>query len=907
MATERIDVVVTERGARVVQRNIESIGNQAQKTDSAVRLMKRTLGLLAGAIGVRQIVDMVDTYTNLQNRLKMVTTSTGNLANVTGQLFDIANKTRSSFQGTAELYSRVSLATKEYGLQQSELLKFTERVNMAVILSGASAAEASAGLIQFSQGLASGTLRGDELRSVLEQMPAIADVIVTHMNKVGNGVRVTRGELRELGAQGKITTQLILAAFRDSDAVAEAFAKTVPTIGQAFVVLKNQTIRFLGEFDKATGASETFARAIIAIAVNMRQFVAGIVTATVALAFLAGPRVVGMAITGFNLLTAAMMRNPFGLLAVGIAAAATWLLQMDDRFDKFLEKSGKTVTFVDRFVAAWAGAKAYITTVFEDLPGWFEWLGKRMSNGLVDGIEGALNWIGEKVAKLTGRGGNKLDMSDWKFDDSERSADAGQRAASAYSDAFAAVLKARATKVDPLGTNGTNMGGGETVDEKARKKAERELRQLKDAYANLVDAIDPVRGAEMRLTEAQVLLSRAREKNLLTAEQEAAYLERVAEYYQDALDPIGKMNREMGEQALLLGLSAKEREIEQQMMQARHELLGQNIKLDEAETIALRDQLKALQDLNIASQVRESLLAGSVGQREGFTSQVDAAKALSADPTSGFTKGDGAKLASEALDGMGIDITNFQSRLDAQYDALATYHGQVDELRKAGLISEQEHASAGLQIELKKQAVLLGTSGSFFKQMEGLQSSNSRKVAAIGKAAAIAGAVIDTYKAATGAYASMAAIPVVGPALGVAAAAAAVAAGMANVAAIRSQPTGFMSGGYTGDGGTSQVAGVVHGQEFVANAAATRRNRPLLEAMNSGASVGGATELNVTINNQIPGATFDVQQMDDGRVEVIARRVVREEADGVTATNIRDPNSRTSKSLAQNTKTTRSF
>src|SRR5690606_2602352 len=98
-----------------------------------------------------------------------VTTGTENLTTVTSRLFDVANRTRSSFEGTANLYARVALATKELGIGQQELLTFTERVNQAIILSGASAQEAQAGLIQLSQGLASGALRGDELRSVLEQ------------------------------------------------------------------------------------------------------------------------------------------------------------------------------------------------------------------------------------------------------------------------------------------------------------------------------------------------------------------------------------------------------------------------------------------------------------------------------------------------------------------------------------------------------------------------------------------------------------------------------------------------------------------------------------------------------------------------------------------------------------------
>jgi hypothetical protein len=103
----------------------------------------------------------------------------------------------------------------------------------------------------------------------------------------------------------------------------------------------------------------------------------------------------------------------------------------------------------------------------------------------------------------------------------------------------------------------------------------------------------------------------------------------------------------------------------------------------------------------------------------------------------------------------------------------------------------------------------------FFGQIAQLQHSHNSKAAAVGKAAAIAQAIINTYQAATEAYKAMAGIPYVGPALGVAAAAAAIAAGMANVAQIRAQQTGYAEGGYTGPGGKYQPAGIVHKGEGV--------------------------------------------------------------------------------------------
>lgn len=139
-----------------------------------------------------------------------------------------------------------------------------------------------------------------------------------------------------------------------------------------------------------------------------------------------------------------------------------------------------------------------------------------------------------------------------------------------------------------------------------------------------------------------------------------------------------------------------------------------------------------------------------------------------------------------------------QSAADAEEERLNTLH--------------QERMQ---DIERSRQQATLSIASDFFGQLATLQRSENSKIAAVGKAAAIAQALINTYQSATAAYAAMAGIPYVGPALGVAAAAAAVAAGLANVAQIRAQPAGFSEGGWTGPGGKYTPKGVVHAEEFV--------------------------------------------------------------------------------------------
>ena len=125
----------------------------------------------------------------------------------------------------------------------------------------------------------------------------------------------------------------------------------------------------------------------------------------------------------------------------------------------------------------------------------------------------------------------------------------------------------------------------------------------------------------------------------------------------------------------------------------------------------------------------------------------------------------------------------------------------------------------------------------------------------------------------------------------------AVAQGATIFSIIRSvKDAGFQTGGYTGNGGVSDVAGVVHGQEYVLNAAATKRvGVGTLDAINSGGTLGGGS-VNVTIQNYGTSKVFEVQQLDTNTVRIIAR----DEARNTVATDLQNPNSQISKAASQN-------
>lgn len=318
MPTERIEILISEKGTPVVNRRIKSIGDTAARSNGKLDIMRRTLGLLGGAQILRGVVNLSDQFTVIENRLGVVTRESSELVAVTKELLDVSNRSRTALAANAELFTRVALATRELGLAQSDVLAITESLNQAVILSGANAQEAEAGLIQLSQGLNSGVLQRDELKSVLEQLPVVADIIADQLD-------ATRGELKTLGAEGKITSQVIIEAFKNaSDQLQRDFDKTTPTISQFFVIVRNNLLFTIGEINEFINKSETLRSAIAFLGQNIetvgRVVVAGILVASVIAATLA-----------FAGLSAAIAASPIGLVATLIASAASALVIFADQ------------------------------------------------------------------------------------------------------------------------------------------------------------------------------------------------------------------------------------------------------------------------------------------------------------------------------------------------------------------------------------------------------------------------------------------------------------------------------------------------------------------------------------------------------------------------------------------------
>ena len=259
-----------------------------------------------GIGSVAGIAQMMDKWTEFNNRLKLVTASSQELKTAQSELLNIATRTGQDLDGVASVYQRFAANAKQLGISQQDMLGITETVNKAIAISGASAESASAALTQFGQALASGVLRGEEFNSVMENAPSLAQAIA-------KGLDVPVGKLRTLANTGQLTSDVLVKALqRASSSVDADFAKTDKTISQSMTNLKTRLVEFVGTSGESSGAVKVLSGSLNLLANNIKPVVT-LLTAW------AGVKLVSWLVTS----AAAMAQNIAAHIALRQAAATS--------------------------------------------------------------------------------------------------------------------------------------------------------------------------------------------------------------------------------------------------------------------------------------------------------------------------------------------------------------------------------------------------------------------------------------------------------------------------------------------------------------------------------------------------------------------------------------------------------
>jgi tape measure domain-containing protein len=256
---DRADASVTKATGRIdaqLSKVDTAFDRAARSAQSAAGILKGALSLAIGGASVSAIIDQAEAYTTVANRLKLVTSSSKEFTEAQSAVFSIAQKSGQPLGATAELYQRIATNQKELKLSGQGVAGIVETISKTLVISGASASSADAALVQLGQAFASGTLRGEELNSVLEQAPALAQAIAKGMGK-------TVGELRNLGTEGKLTSAAVVAALQAQAAAVDGlFNQMQSTIGTALTRIQTSFTRIIGETDKLSGTSVSLAGAV---------------------------------------------------------------------------------------------------------------------------------------------------------------------------------------------------------------------------------------------------------------------------------------------------------------------------------------------------------------------------------------------------------------------------------------------------------------------------------------------------------------------------------------------------------------------------------------------------------------------------------------------------------------------
>ncbi|EMM6213846.1 tape measure protein [Enterobacter hormaechei] len=244
------------------------------RTERSMSSIEGTMSSLTGvakaliaALSVHQVGAYAQAWQDLSNKLANAVRDSvppfETLADVTERVFDISQKTRSGLDATATLYARLERSTRSYGVSVEDITRLTTIINQGFVVSGSTAEEASNAIIQLAQGLASGALRGDEFNSVNEQGNRLMIALADSMN-------VSIGALRNMAAEGKLTTEVIVnGLLSQGDKIGQEFAKTTATISQSLEIANNNITKFFGENATVKTGVKIFSDSVISLSENL--------------------------------------------------------------------------------------------------------------------------------------------------------------------------------------------------------------------------------------------------------------------------------------------------------------------------------------------------------------------------------------------------------------------------------------------------------------------------------------------------------------------------------------------------------------------------------------------------------------------------------------------------------------
>ena len=362
-ATSRTAMAVEEMSQRTSQYS-QSARQAKSQTDLLMNSVKNLVGAYAGIRGVQALFNLSDTYASNTARINMMNDGLQTTAELQNQIYQAAQRSRGQYQATTNLVAKLGTLAGNAFSNSAETVAFAEQFNKQIALSGASTQAADAAMLQLTQAMSSGVLRGEELNSILEQTPTIAKTIADYMG-------VTTGEMRELASEGALTASVVKTALLSAAEETNAKFEQMPmTWGQVWNSVVNRLIK----------ASEPLLAFLNVIANNMdtlEPIIVGLAAAVTAYAVATGvwTAATWLADAANRTLIANLLKSPFLWIAVAIGVVIAVIY--------------KWIQSVGSLQVAWMIAKDTILYAFDFL-----------KIGLFTGIYAVMNFLDQMALKF---------------------------------------------------------------------------------------------------------------------------------------------------------------------------------------------------------------------------------------------------------------------------------------------------------------------------------------------------------------------------------------------------------------------------------------------------------------------------------------------------------------------------
>lgn len=294
--------------SRETQRALAEVTSQINTAKASALGMA---GAFAGAFATGHLISLADEWSSVNARLKQASQSSDDFTESQRALMDISQRTGTAFSDNASLFARSAASMREYGYSSQQVLDVTEAISTGLKLSGASTAEASSVITQFSQALAQGVLRGEEFNSVNENGDRVIRALAA-------GMGVARKDLKAMADQGLLTADKVVPALISQLGTMRGEFEAMPqTVSAATIKIENAFMAWVGGANEATGATATLVSVMNGVADNIDTVAA----AAGVLASIGGARYLGGKLSDLGSETANLIEARKNEIALAAARA----------------------------------------------------------------------------------------------------------------------------------------------------------------------------------------------------------------------------------------------------------------------------------------------------------------------------------------------------------------------------------------------------------------------------------------------------------------------------------------------------------------------------------------------------------------------------------------------------------